>query len=230
MSKQIILVFRLVITTLLFIAVSVAISFIAAIPLFFDLEKQGFLWSNSLAFMFSNLLMLALTVIFIKKTNKDHFIQPKSINKRKVYIVLSILFGVIFVLALPVLLSFLYLFIENDNPSNQHIDLVFYFWRLPFLLTAVIIAPIYEELFFRKYILTQMLINYNPLVSILFSSVLFSSAHLMNSINNCFISFFGGLIAGTLFYKTNNIVYSILFHITWNFTIHMSKYYTIPYF
>ena len=96
------------------------------------------------------------------------------------------------------------------------------------IIGKVIIIPIIEELFFRKVLITKMKIKFNALLSILISSLLFSLVHLPY-IHKSYIALFGGLISGYIYHKTDKVIYSILFHIPWNFLVHYSKYYYVPF-
>lgn len=113
------------------------------------------------------------------------------------------------------------------NESGKKNDLSsFELCLIPMIIVKVIIIPIIEELFFRKFLI--MKIKFNALLSILISSLLFSLVHL-NYIHKSYIALFGGLISGYIYHKTDKVIYSILFHISWNFLVHYSKYYYVPF-
>jgi uncharacterized protein len=76
---------------------------------------------------------------------------------------------------------------------------------------AIIVAPIIEELIFRKYVLGGLLTRYNPRLSILISSICFSITHIETPLN-LVPTFFVGLLAGIIYYKTKKISYAILLH------------------
>jgi membrane protease YdiL (CAAX protease family) len=94
------------------------------------------------------------------------------------------------------------------------------------VIASIMIVPITEELFFRKFSLGGLLENYKPKKAIIISALLFASIHIPFtaplfdfvdfSLHHAYITFFGGLIAGYLFYKTRSVIPSIVFHAVWN--------------
>ena len=81
-------------------------------------------------------------------------------------------------------------------------------------LTVVILAPIFEELFFRK-ILIDRTIKYGGLVSIIISAVLFSLYH--GNLNQFFYAFLMGAFFALIYVKTAKIEYTIILHALVNF-------------
>ncbi len=77
-------------------------------------------------------------------------------------------------------------------------------------LTLVIAAPIFEELFFRGIILEGFLKNYSPRKAIIWSAIIFGSAHL-NPWQ--FIGAgFAGLFIGWAYYKTGSLIPGMFIH------------------
>lgn len=76
---------------------------------------------------------------------------------------------------------------------------------------AIIIAPIFEELFFRKYLMNKLKVHNSKILTLLISSICFALIHL-ESPNNVIPSFLFGLGSGIVYLKTNKIGYSILLH------------------
>ncbi len=77
-------------------------------------------------------------------------------------------------------------------------------------ISAILFAPLFEEILFRKQILGLLLKRYSPFISIVLSSILFAAGHLrFNDVGTLFI---WGLLLGIVYYKTNSIEASILFH------------------
>lgn len=81
-------------------------------------------------------------------------------------------------------------------------------------LSAVVIAPIAEELIFRK-LLIDRTIQYGQGISILVSGLVFGLAH--GNFYQFFYAFGLGMIFAYIYVKTGNIVYPILFHTVINF-------------
>lgn len=78
----------------------------------------------------------------------------------------------------------------------------------------ILITPILEELLFRKIILVQLRSKYGIYLSVIFTSILFSISHL--DLYNFLIFFIGSVILCIIFLKSNNIKYSIVYHILMN--------------
>lgn len=76
---------------------------------------------------------------------------------------------------------------------------------------VIIIAPIIEELFFRKYLIIKLLKENSKIATLITSSICFSLIH-FETPNNLIPSFLFGLASGLIFLKTNKIGYSILLH------------------
>ncbi len=83
------------------------------------------------------------------------------------------------------------------------------------LMATLVIAPIFEELFFRKYLISRLLQTNNQNITILVSSICFSLIHLETP-NTLIPAFIFGLMSGYIFIKTNKIGYSILLHFICN--------------
>ena len=81
--------------------------------------------------------------------------------------------------------------------------------------TALLIAPVFEELFFRRFLFRKLLLKNRFLTSLLLSSFLFSIIHWETPLN-LIPAFIVGLISAIIFYKTSNIIYSILLHFLYN--------------
>ena len=76
-------------------------------------------------------------------------------------------------------------------------------------IIVVILAPIFEELFFRK-LLIDRTIKYGAKLSILLSALLFALFH--GNLNQFFYAFFIGGFFAYVYIKTGNIKYSIILH------------------
>ena len=79
---------------------------------------------------------------------------------------------------------------------------------------VVILAPIVEEYFIRKQILSILLTKYSPNLSIILSSAFFAIGHL--KLDSIIYLFIWGLLLGVLYYRTNSIEIAILTHVLWN--------------
>lgn len=78
-------------------------------------------------------------------------------------------------------------------------------------ITVLVISPIFEELFFRRFLLKELLVKNTLLVAILTSSLCFSIIHIETPLS-LIPAFIFGIISGLIFIKTDKIIYSIFLH------------------
>ena len=81
------------------------------------------------------------------------------------------------------------------------------------LLCAVILAPVAEELFFRKALIDR-LSAYHPMDAILYSALLFGLIH--GNLTQFLYAFPIGVLLGIVYWRTKNIRYTILLHMGMN--------------
>ena len=86
--------------------------------------------------------------------------------------------------------------------------------NLAFLLVAVVLAPIMEELTFRKLLLDRMRTIDKP-SALLFTALAFGLFH--SNITQFFYAFGVGIIFGCIYLRTGRIVYSMALHVLINF-------------
>lgn len=79
-----------------------------------------------------------------------------------------------------------------------------------FFLSAVIVAPIVEEVIYREIILNKLLGKYSSIFAIIISSLLFSVIHL--SIFSMINALFLGMIFGYLYTMYKSLVFCIVLH------------------
>lgn len=81
-------------------------------------------------------------------------------------------------------------------------------------ISAGIRAPIFEEIFMRGIILVGLLNRYSPKKAIIVSALIFGAWHL--NIPQFVDATLGGLILGTIYYKTNSLILCIAAHMANN--------------
>lgn len=94
------------------------------------------------------------------------------------------------------------------------------------LISSFLLIPIGEELFFREYIQNNLQKKMYGFVALFLASILFASIHspylnlIFESSNQdwhlFYITIFGGIISGILYYYSKSIGPSMIFHIFWN--------------
>lgn len=89
--------------------------------------------------------------------------------------------------------------------------------------SIMLIAPVVEELFFRKFLLGKLLEKNRVRIALLISSLCFSIIHL-ETINNIIPAFISGIILGFIYLKTKRLGYSIMLHFLFNLIIILTEY------
>lgn len=97
----------------------------------------------------------------------------------------------------------------KTNYSIDKTDLIYQ------ISTVVLIAPILEEFFFRKFLISKLLKKHNALTSLLISSFCFAIIHIETPYN-LIPSLIFGILSGLIYQKTRKVFYSIFFHILMN--------------
>ena len=85
------------------------------------------------------------------------------------------------------------------------------------IIQAVLIAPIFEEIFFRGFLLRAFLKNYNLISALILSSTLFTLVHVDTSFSLAHLEsllekMVFSIIIGWIFYRTNSISLAIILH------------------
>lgn len=96
-------------------------------------------------------------------------------------------------------------------------------------ISILIISPIFEELFFRKFLFSKLLEKYKLYVAISVSSVCFSAIH-FETPTNLIPAFIFGIISALIYFKTKKISYSIILHFFINACISFLNIYGESYF
>ncbi|MEL4309097.1 CPBP family intramembrane glutamic endopeptidase [Joostella sp. CR20] len=102
----------------------------------------------------------------------------------------------------------------NDNFFNSKNNITIIYS----LISNLLIAPIVEELFFRKFLLDKLSIKYKPIIALIISSICFSIIHIETP-NNLIPTFISGIILGIIYLKTKKAGYCILLHFIVNLII-----------
>ena len=105
-----------------------------------------------------------------------------------------------------------------NSPVNSIIKNIFGFSHpalspfdsLTFLIGAIILGPIFEEIIFRGIFLRGLLFSYSPKYAIIISSVLFGIIHVQPF--QIWGAILLGLFFGLIYYKTQNIIITIILH------------------
>lgn len=158
----------------------------------------------------------------IKEINlKENFklkIQYKPKLKEYMYIILAVIgFRIVYENTLGLLMSNIPMspWLESalENAVNENIS-----YSIPlFIISVIVIAPVFEEIIYRGIILEQLYKRYGSLKAIGISALLFAIVHL--NIHQGVNGFFLGIILGFIYIKTNSLLLSIFVHFTNNFLV-----------
>lgn len=85
-------------------------------------------------------------------------------------------------------------------------------------ISTLIIAPVFEEFFFRKFLLQKLSERNSSAISLIVSSLCFSLIHLETP-NNLIPAFISGLVFGVIYLKTKKIGYTIAMHFIINLIV-----------
>ena len=85
-------------------------------------------------------------------------------------------------------------------------------------ITILLISPILEELFFRKFLLQKLLEKNSQIIAIIISSLCFTIIHIETPMN-LIPTFIFGIISGLILIKTKRIIYSIILHFLVNLIV-----------
>jgi len=201
---------------------------IIALWIFFDLIFQVNLPDQKFHGLINGTIEFVLVLLFIWKIEGRNGFDKLGVLPKFYFIALGL--GILMV-PFQIPLNWIYR-IMSGFEHKIHLDLNFenlFYWNS---LKTVLMIPIAEELFFRQYIQKRLHQNYKPLMVIISVAILFSFIHIhfetlfftdmKFSAHQGFICFFGGLISGLLYFKTRNVLPSVIFHVTWNLAATLS--------
>ena len=88
------------------------------------------------------------------------------------------------------------------------------------LFLLFIVVSVVEETYVRGYVLKNLLKSFNPIISLIISSAIFSLLHFFNpNVNYIALTelFIAGILLGISYVYTKNLWFPIALHLSWNF-------------
>ena len=163
------------------------------------------------------IILLAISVLtvyfFQKKIDKQNLIsQGFQLKNNLSHAVVGF--------ALGLLLSGTGTFILIGNHNLQWTGIEYNTIALLTGFGVMVMVAFSEELVFRGYILSNLLLSMNKWMALIYSALIFTLFHISNpginilAIVNIFLA---GLLLGINYIFTKNLWYSLLFHFAWNF-------------
>ena len=221
-------VLQATILTVLYVAISELLGAWVLIP--YWLDKPQF--TENYFALVSGILLLPVIYYFTKKQTKPLLCLKFKDNLK--WNSIGIVSGVLYPFVQYPLISIYNIISKGNHKIGYKFDgyLNFLTFNAVNFISTIMLIPIAEELFFRGLIQGKLQEKLNPILSIIISSLLFGLMHLklenlmLNEPMNfqlTYITFFGGLILGTLFYKSKSLIPAILAHMFWNLTVHFCE-------
>ncbi|WP_396636267.1 lysostaphin resistance A-like protein [Maribacter sp. R77961] len=171
-------------------------------------------------------LAVLIFIFIIRHRTFENLVKRTSVK----WYIIAIALGISFVY-LQTPLNWVYNFFFNTEYFISYdLDGLSQQWNVN-LISSIIFIPIGEELFFREYIQNNLQKKTNILFAILVASILFALIHapymnlffeeFQHTWHLTYLTFFGGLLSGFLYYKSESIGPSVIFHIFWNLTAYV---------
>lgn len=180
---------------------------------------------NAFANIISSLVsyLIIFKIFWSYKLNFKEFSDLKKIDDNMLFYIVLIALGLYLINKplwniLDIWKYYNYSELNLSEIEPQKIDIYFILRSLSIL----IVSPILEELFFRKFLISKLLEKNNLVISIILSSLLFSLIHI-ESFNNLLPTFIFGVISGLIFIKTKRIIYTIILHFLYNLIIQLLR-------
>ena len=197
-----------------------------------DLIGDGFKKHIYIIAVFSNLISFFVMFYYYWKPRPDLNISIK-IKELDVTLLPYLLLIVIGLgLAEQPLFDFNKILSYYSNSETQPNFNKFYGFSPNFLyfrISSLIVAPILEELFFRKFLFSKLLESNKLWIAVVISSICFSAIH-FETPNNLIPTFIYGVIACIIYFNTKNIIYLIIIHFLNNLSSMLYAIYGEPFF
>lgn len=168
-------------------------------------------YSNSLLLNLSNIIVYVGVSGFLFARNYDDIIN--SFKKFNIYSIPKIIIGFVLIFLTSMLVSLLF----SGQTNNQSTINMMYEKKSLLIIHAVILAPLAEEIVFRKSI--RDLIK-NPIVYLIVSSLFFGLFHcLSGDFENIIKYALPGLMFSIIYLNEENIGLSYIIHLLYNLVV-----------
>ena len=176
-------------------------------------DMRDFLVADTIIQYFDLIGVLLLLWILMRFVDKEPFINLGFSLKGKVNdIILGMTLGLLLMaVGYTILILLGEIKFIGFNYDLKNIILLF------LLFIAVSIA---EETYVRGYVLKNLLQSFNPIISLIISSAIFSLLHFFNpNVNYIALTelFIAGILLGVSYVYTKNLWFPIALHLSWNF-------------
>lgn len=201
----------------LFFCLFVLISFIGQTVLQLVCETESFAYKFIYSF-FSCITMLLIIVLFSVK-RKEKLVETVNLKKfNPTFLIFSFLIFASMYFGMGLVNDYISTFFKNIglNIVDTSIKMNNVKEYLGFIFSLAILPAVFEEMFFRGFLLTSLK-NVSPIKSIIFVSLCFSLYH--GNVSQLIYQFVYGFFLGALAYSSKSIIPSIIAHFLNNFII-----------
>ena len=176
-------------------------------------DMRDFLVADTIIQYFDLIGVLLLLWILMRFVDKEPFIKLGFSLKGKINdIILGMTLGLLLMaVGYTILILLGEIKFIGFNYDLKNIILLF------LLFIAVSVA---EETYVRGYVLKNLLKSFNPIISLIISSAIFSLLHFFNpNVNYIALTelFIAGILLGISYVYTKNLWFPIALHLSWNF-------------
>ena len=168
--------------------------------------NHGDFFQNESELIIVSLLVTSLSVAYARKFEMISF---GMLSKKQL-----LLFIGIFLLTVLVNIGYHAFFSVASGASAQHLEETSKGLSLSFIVSAIVLAPIHEELLFRG--LLQGAVFDNSWLGLVLTSSLFSFMHEPYDVPSFFYYLLGSLLLGFAYKKSQNLWVSTLVHMSYN--------------
>lgn len=220
-KKKFVTALLAVLPVVIFVAIQLVVAFIGAIILTVGyivvtgsadeyLLMEYILKQTMLLTLISNIVTVIVSIpilIFGKKNNLPKYSQEPG----KFYKFSALSFTLCSTMIISVLASLVFaLFSITDSTYGLVETAIMSSNPVVQVLAVVVLAPICEEIVFRRLVINKMLSAYSMHTAVIVSALLFAIAH--GNITQGFYTFLMGILLGYLYIKTKSLLMCIIAH------------------
>ena len=208
-------VLRFIVMPILVVAAYYAIIGLA-VQIGYSLYDDNYMAHEGFIYFIEGIIGLVLISCWILFKKRFVFSTPKfGVGKQEDYV-----YAVIMTLAMLGIATLYFFLVERQDSLDDYHEMIEIAENSKIdiylnLIASCIFIPILEELLFRGLVMNGMLECANPVISIIMSGVFFGLMHLQAI--QVGYAILAGIMLGTIYYLTSNILMSILSHMLFNF-------------
>ncbi|WP_252312665.1 CPBP family intramembrane glutamic endopeptidase [Sinobaca sp. H24] len=178
---------------------------------------QNELYAGTLNGFIMAIIFTAALYFIVLKPNGQSWravgLKPFPLREWKLIAVWTVIL-IVGSIALVITMSFIGVGTENSKTESLQSQMTLLNFTIGFV-SAAIISPIYEEIFYRGYLYRFFSSRYGVLSGMIISSLIFTVVHIP-TFNTLPVNFVSGLIFSWVYQKTGSIIPSILIHGVFN--------------